>query len=167
MNLKIGKLLRGGVQVVGFLLLFCFVSYLHRSVRNRAIENNGKHAKQVFRYAFKNRNIASFYDETVEASEQLAEHKRFQFVRNLKPYFPNYIFQKPINRGNVVGENKDESHNDDITLDDVYISVKTSKKYHQNRLQIVIDTWFQQARNQVSVVVKQILQVICFIFREW
>jgi hypothetical protein len=34
-------------------------------------------------------------------------------------------------------------------LDDVFISVKTTKKYHADRLSLIIKTWFQLAKNQV------------------
>lgn len=35
-----------------------------------------------------------------------------------------------------------------ITLDDVFISVKTSQNYQHTRLPIILKTWFQLARNQ-------------------
>lgn len=34
-------------------------------------------------------------------------------------------------------------------LNDVFISVKTTKHYHHSRLPAIIDTWFQFAKNQV------------------
>lgn len=36
-------------------------------------------------------------------------------------------------------------------LNDVFISVKTTKHYHHSRLPAIIDTWFQFAKNQVRV----------------
>lgn len=36
-------------------------------------------------------------------------------------------------------------------LDDIFISVKTTKNYHDTRLALIIKTWFQLARDQVSV----------------
>lgn len=35
-------------------------------------------------------------------------------------------------------------------LDDIFISVKTTKNYHDTRLALIIKTWFQLARDQVS-----------------
>ena len=35
-------------------------------------------------------------------------------------------------------------------LDDVFISVKTTRHYHHSRLPAIIGTWFQFAREQVS-----------------
>ena len=37
-----------------------------------------------------------------------------------------------------------------IDLDDIFISVKTTKKYHNERLKLIVETWFQLARDQVS-----------------
>jgi fringe protein len=37
-----------------------------------------------------------------------------------------------------------------IELDDIFISVKTTKKYHDTRLRLIVETWFQLARDQVS-----------------
>lgn len=36
-----------------------------------------------------------------------------------------------------------------IDLDDIFISVKTTKKYHDSRLRLIVETWFQLARDQV------------------
>jgi len=33
-----------------------------------------------------------------------------------------------------------------MTLDDVFISVKTSKKFHESRLKVILKTWFQLAK---------------------
>ena len=45
--------------------------------------------------------------------------------------------------------NKDDaSYIDNIKQDDLFISVKTSQKFHQKRLELVLKTWFQLARDQ-------------------
>ena len=36
------------------------------------------------------------------------------------------------------------------TLDDVFISVKTSKKFHESRVSLQLETWFNLAREQVG-----------------
>lgn len=36
------------------------------------------------------------------------------------------------------------------TLDDVFISVKTTKNFHATRLDVIIKTWFTLAREQVN-----------------
>lgn len=38
------------------------------------------------------------------------------------------------------------------TLDDVFISVKTTKNYHGKRLPVILKTWFQLAKKQVSLI---------------
>ena len=35
------------------------------------------------------------------------------------------------------------------TLDDIFISVKTTKNFHQSRLDVILKTWFTLARDQV------------------
>lgn len=37
------------------------------------------------------------------------------------------------------------------TLNDIFISVKTTEKFHESRLKIVLDTWFQYAKEQVNI----------------
>ena len=39
------------------------------------------------------------------------------------------------------------------TLDDIFISVKTTKNFHASRLDVIIKTWFTLAREQVYIVV--------------
>lgn len=46
-------------------------------------------------------------------------------------------------------------------LNDVFISVKTTKHYHHSRLPAIIDTWFQFARNQVSLFYSVQIAVKC------
>jgi Fringe-like len=36
-------------------------------------------------------------------------------------------------------------------LDDIFISVKTTKKNHNTRLKMIVETWFQLAKDQVSL----------------
>ena len=36
-----------------------------------------------------------------------------------------------------------------LLLDDIHLSVKTSKKFHRQRLDVILKTWFNQARKQV------------------
>ena len=100
--------------------------------------------KPIFKSAYKNRNIASFDGDAIQGSEQL-----FQNNGNLIPDRSNY---QPTQKARRLPrfDNKKKERNNDITVDDIYISIKTSKKYHSSRLQVIIDTWFQHAKNQVS-----------------
>ncbi len=46
---------------------------------------------------------------------------------------------------------------DDVTIaDDIFISVKTSKKFHESRLKVILDTWFHLAPNKVILLSKSI-----------
>ncbi len=38
-----------------------------------------------------------------------------------------------------------------INLSDIFITVKTTKMYHDTRLALIIKTWFQLAKEQVKV----------------
>lgn len=45
----------------------------------------------------------------------------------------------------------DSGQSKNITLDDIFISVKTTKHYQQTRLPILLKTWFQLAKKQVCL----------------
>lgn len=50
------------------------------------------------------------------------------------------------------GGEKVEQEADDIAVtrqEDLFISVKTSKKFHRERLEVILKTWYQLARDQV------------------
>ncbi|NXU52760.1 MFNG acetylglucosaminyltransferase, partial [Turnix velox] len=38
-----------------------------------------------------------------------------------------------------------------LTLEDVFIAVKTTKKFHQSRMELLLDTWISQAQEQTYV----------------
>ncbi|NXE13240.1 MFNG acetylglucosaminyltransferase, partial [Lophotis ruficrista] len=38
-----------------------------------------------------------------------------------------------------------------LTLGDIFIAVKTTKKFHQSRMELLLDTWISQAREQTYV----------------
>ena len=50
--------------------------------------------------------------------------------------------------GLVARERNTQLPVDDIKQEDLFISVKTSQKFHQKRLDLVLKTWFQLARDQ-------------------
>ena len=37
------------------------------------------------------------------------------------------------------------------SLEDIFISIKTTAKYHKTRLNILLDTWISRAKNQVII----------------
>lgn len=59
-------------------------------------------------------------------------------------------------------ENDIDTDSVNITLDDVFISVKTSQNYQHTRLPIILKTWFQLAKNQVNILIFIFLQSIIF-----
>lgn len=38
-----------------------------------------------------------------------------------------------------------------LTLGDIFIAVKTTKRFHQSRMELLLDTWISRAREQVSM----------------
>ncbi|XP_054159609.1 fringe glycosyltransferase-like [Oppia nitens] len=54
--------------------------------------------------------------------------------------------QKASNNNNNVNNNKNLSPK--TTLNDIFISVKTTKKFHTTRLESILKTWFKLANNQ-------------------
>lgn len=58
-------------------------------------------------------------------------------------------------QGHKTDQETSNTHSDyewstNIDLDDIFISVKTTKKFHTTRLKAIVKTWFQLARDQVS-----------------
>lgn len=51
-----------------------------------------------------------------------------------------------LRQGSVTGTPKPPT----TELNDIFISVKTTKNYHDSRLSLIIKTWFQLAKSQVS-----------------
>ncbi|XP_013190010.2 LOW QUALITY PROTEIN: fringe glycosyltransferase [Amyelois transitella] len=51
---------------------------------------------------------------------------------------------EPVTKTSVL----DSGQNKNITLDDIFISVKTTKHYQDTRLPIILKTWFQLAKEQ-------------------
>lgn len=52
-------------------------------------------------------------------------------------------------------------------LQDLFISIKTTKHYHHQRLPIILKTWFQLAKHQVSTFMKMLnlLMITTFLYR--
>lgn len=48
-------------------------------------------------------------------------------------------------------------HNKPTTLSDIYIAVKTTKKFHESRVQLLLDTWIPLARQSVSNIIIYII----------
>ena len=49
----------------------------------------------------------------------------------------------------LISDDKREIHKFNTSLSDLFISVKTTKKFHSTRLDIILKTWFNLAEDQV------------------
>ena len=54
-----------------------------------------------------------------------------------------------IYKNDFGGKTRYKKH-DDITIDDVTITIKSTKKFHKNRIQLLLKTWMKSVLNQVS-----------------
>lgn len=57
---------------------------------------------------------------------------------------------KGADAGGKAGEPSGSRSRDPLELKDIFIAVKTTKKYHRSRLELLIQTWVSKARAQVS-----------------
>uniref|UniRef100_A0A336MEC9 CSON000192 protein n=1 Tax=Culicoides sonorensis TaxID=179676 RepID=A0A336MEC9_CULSO len=67
-----------------------------------------------------------------------------QFSRPTKAKSDDMQLLDYYNSNTVTGTPKPDQYK----LDDIFISVKTTKNYHNNRLVMIIKTWFQLAKDQ-------------------
>jgi fringe protein len=68
-------------------------------------------------------------------------NNRYVFPTKVESSYLDY------NQNSVTGTPKPPT----TELDDIFVSVKTTKNYHDVRLAIIVKTWFQLAKDQVSV----------------
>lgn len=52
---------------------------------------------------------------------------------------------------------------EDISADDIFIAVKTTKKFHQSRLNLLLDTWISRYVQQVRKSAKRSIRLACII----
>ena len=84
---------------------------------------------------------------------------RIQRNVSLKEALPKYNVtatdkNNSTNTGQVTEKNATQSKNRvdtkrNSTLDDIFISVKTSNKFHESRVSLQLETWFILAKHQV------------------
>lgn len=65
---------------------------------------------------------------------------------NFRRQVNEYLMKHRLYEYSVTGTPKPTT----ISLNDIFISVKTTKLYHDTRLDLIIKTWFQLATDQVS-----------------
>ena len=76
------------------------------------------------------------------SKEKSFYHNDFMTIQRQKPRIPPILPQALTNK-------QHKSRNN--SLQDVYISVKTTKKYHYPRLVIQLETWVSLVKDQVSI----------------
>lgn len=86
----------------------------------------------------------------LDTKNDLVDETELQILNNVNLVNKNVIVDKKINdyghHGAVTATPKPPT----TVLDDIFISVKTTKNYHDTRLALIIKTWFQLAKGQVS-----------------
>lgn len=86
----------------------------------------------------------------LDTKNDLVDETELQILNNINLVNKNVIVDKKINdyghHGAVTATPKPPT----TVLDDIFISVKTTKNYHDTRLALIIKTWFQLAKGQVS-----------------
>lgn len=56
-----------------------------------------------------------------------------------------------LNHSDLLNDSSSSSVNKSkINIDDIFITVKTTRIFHKSRLDIILDTWYTLAKNQVS-----------------
>lgn len=55
---------------------------------------------------------------------------------------------------------------EDLAADDIFIAVKTTKKFHQSRLNVLLDTWISRNMQQVKEYLKKksLIRSVLFVF---
>ncbi|XP_078495983.1 beta-1,3-N-acetylglucosaminyltransferase lunatic fringe-like [Ciona intestinalis] len=77
------------------------------------------------------------------------------YFENLRHAVNSYIGSAPIGKqGNCRDVKVSVNPVDDgkVTLDDIFITVRTSKKFHESRLGPIIKTWFNLAKKQTYII---------------
>ena len=63
----------------------------------------------------------------------------------------DFVFRRALHKVSWTSNRKLQSHRQpkQFGLDDVFVSVKTSEKFHSTRLKVILDTWYNLASKQV------------------
>lgn len=59
---------------------------------------------------------------------------------------------KHVSSENVLSNDLSQLSPKHLSLDDIFISVKTTRIFHQSRVEVILNTWFRLAKNQVCKV---------------
>lgn len=81
------------------------------------------------------------------SSEGLGKPIKSEISRNSNPKTGKGVRRIP-ERG--IGGPREYKSRDKLELKDIFVAVKTTRKYHKSRLELLIQTWVSQAKEQVS-----------------
>lgn len=131
-------------------IFFCsLLSVSHHSFLRVRTDGLYGHKQAInYKTAYRNRNIASINYNDYPKDTALIHGSTHEIGGNRnRSKGLQSVFDQKLTIGTI--KNRNRTNSNKIALNDIFISVKTSKKFHETRLKIILDTWFQQARNQV------------------
>lgn len=75
--------------------------------------------------------------------------KLFQFISDARQKYDNSLLTPSITTEEPRFHSERSSSKAKLTLNDIIITIKSTKKYHSDRISILLDTWVKSAINQV------------------
>ena len=89
------------------------------------------------------------YLEVIPAkNNDRAKEDNHENITDVNNDIDNEVF---INRNNIINSTSRSTPKSKTELRDIFISVKTTKKFHHKRLDVILDTWFIFARDNVCI----------------
>lgn len=92
----------------------------------------------------------------IRASSSQGDARTKRSATTIKEHQDSFLFRRALHKVSWTSTAKLDpdwrpSEFADVTVaDDIFISVKTSEKFHETRLKVILDTWFQLAPNKVK-----------------
>lgn len=108
-------------------------------------------------YSNRLKNEQKLFKQTKSIDSTVSDNNNLNKVNNkninsVSNKFSNYVddnnYVDTVYQGAVTATPKPPT----TELDDIFISVKTTKSYHSTRLAIIVKTWFQLAKGQVRII---------------
>ena len=67
--------------------------------------------------------------------------------------FHSYLYSRQYNQGNQSSAANAQTSDNHTYIEDILIAIKSTKKYHDSRLEMFLKTWIPQAPESVSLLV--------------
>ena len=136
------KLARGAVLITSlvfyaFLLVIWVTSNAHPQLTADHIQDDNGYGPRA--YGFQERAPRSIEDTKSDGMKTIDSLSANSNDNNLVDSLPSNDNQR------------DRYKTIDTSLSDIFISVKTTKKFHSTRLDIILKTWFNLAKEQVFI----------------